>query len=382
MLYRIYSLIWFCEIYQQQSINAISCKMKHIMFGELRKEKSMGKSLVSNPPYNLKWTIPPFAQIQPRFSNFTVPPASNANFAFILTGLNLIDDKMAFLLPNAVLSTNVPEERYIRKALIENNLLEAVILLPDKMFESTSIATCILLFSKHKKTRNIEMIDMRQSYLEEQRDQNGQFGGASHENRTYHKTVKVVDDANMQKAIDAIQEQKNIPEYSKSTTIDEIREADYLLTPSRYIEFQEKKNTHRPYNDIANDYNRIIAEKNSLKLTVNESLAKSLGLYETFLMMKQDDKVSDSFSVVGCKVEKESFITMSKNAAEFKIENKSKDKLPEILMIFLTMWKQHIMYLNNEENRILAEFRDALLPDLLGGEIKLHKESEGADEEN
>jgi len=336
----------------------------------------MGKSLVSNPPYNLKWVIPPFAQIQPRFSDFTVPPASNANFAFILTGLNLMDDKMAFLLPCTVLSSSISEERDIRKALVENNLLEAVILLPDRMFESTSISTCILLFNKHKNTRNIEMIDMRQSYLEEQRDQNGQFGGASHENRTYHKTIKIIDDASMQKAIDSIQEQKNIPEYSKSTPINEIRGEDYSLMPSKYIEFQERESTHRPYNDIANDYNRIIAEKNSLKLTVNESLAKSLGLHEIFLMMKQEKGVSDSFSVVGCKVEKESFIAMSKNAAEFKIENRNKDKLPEILMIFLTMWKQHIMYLNNEENKILAEFRDALIPELMSGKIELYKESE------
>lgn len=330
----------------------------------------MGKSLVSNPPYNLKWIIPPFAQIQPRFSNFNVPPASNANFAFILTGLNLIDDKMAFLLPNGVLSIDTTEEKEIRKTLIEDNLLEAVILLPDKMFESTSIATCILLFNKRKKTRNVEMIDMRQSYLEEQRDQNGQFGGASHENRTYHKTVKVIDDVSMQKAIESILEQRNIPEFSKSATIDEIRKADYILTPSRYIEFQEQNNVHRSYEDITKDYNRIITEKNALKLTVNESLAKSLGLYETFLMMKQEGSISDSFSVVGCKAEKESFITMSKNAAEFKIENKCKDKVPEILLIFLNMWKQHIMYLNNEENKVLAEFRDALLPDLMSGKIE------------
>ena len=340
----------------------------------------MGKSLVSNPPYNLKWIIPPFAQIQPRFSNFNVPPASNANFAFILTGLNLIDDKMAFLLPNAVLSTDTTEEKEIRKTLIEDNLLEAVILLPDKMFESTSIATCILLFNKHKKTRNVEMIDMRQSYLEEQRDQNGQFGGASHENRTYHKTVKVIDDVSMQKAIESILEQRNIPEFSKSATIDEIRKADYILTPSRYIEFQEQDNVHRSYEDITKDYNRIITEKNALKLTVNESLAKSLGLYETFLMMKQEGSISDSFSVVGCKAEKESFITMSKNAAEFKIENKCKDKVPEILLIFLNMWKQHIMYLNNEENKVLAEFRDALLPDLMSGKIDPQESEETSNE--
>jgi hypothetical protein len=220
------------------------------------------------------------------------------------------------------------------------------------------------------------MIDMRQTYLEEQRDQNGQFGGASHENRTYHKTVKVIDDASMNKAIDAILEQKNIPKFSKSASIDEIRNADYVLTPSRYIEFQERKTEHRAYKDIANDYNKIIREKNSLKLTVNKSLVKSLGLYETFLMMKREDGITDSFQLVGCKAEKEPFITMSKNATEFKIENKCKDKLPEILLIFLSMWKQHIMYLNNEENKVLAEFRDALLPDLMSGKIEPQESEE------
>jgi hypothetical protein len=67
---------------------------------------------------------------------------------------------------------------------------------------------------------------------------------------------------------------------------------------------------------------------------------------------------------------------MSKKAAEFKIENRCKDKLPEILMIFLTMWKQHIMYLNNEENKVLAEFRDALLPDLISGKIEPQESEE------
>ena len=102
---------------------------------------------------------------------------------------------------------------------------------------------------------------------------------------------------------------------------------------------------------------------------MNESLARSLGLYETFKMMQQDDGLADSFAVVGQKVEKQSFIQMSKNRAEFRIENKDTERLPEIIQLFLTMWKQRMMMLNNEENRILAEFRDALLPDLMSGKI-------------
>ena len=63
---------------------------------------------------------------------------------------------------------------------------------------------------------------------------------------------------------------------------------------------------------------------------------------------------------------------MSKKAGELKFENGSKDKVSTILMSILQMWKQHIMYLNNEENRYLIELRDALLPDLMSGKINLN----------
>lgn len=329
----------------------------------------MARSLVSNPPYNLKWSAPIFAQIQPRFAGYDVPPDSNANYAFILTALDWIDEKAALLLPNGILSTDNAHEAEIRKRLIENNLIEAVISLPDKMFESTSIATCVLVLNKNKKTMQIEMVDMWQEYAEEQRDQNGQFGGASHENRTYHKTVKVLTAAGMDKAIKAIEEHTTIPEFCKAASIEEIREAGYTLIPSRYIAFQERDECHRDYADIVADYNRVVAAKNALKLTVNESLARSLGLYDVFLVMKNQPDITESFAVVGQRAERENFIQMSKNAAEFKIENKSKEQFPEILSLFLQMWKQHIMYLNNEENRLLAEFRDALLPDLMTGKV-------------
>ena len=332
----------------------------------------MGKSLVSNPPYNMKWNIPLFAQIQPRFYD-GVPPASNANFAFILTALNWIDDKAAFILPTGVLSTDNADEKQIRKALIEKNLIDSVICLPDKMFESTSIGTCIIVFDKHKKTQTVEFVDMRKAYEEEQREQNGQFGGASHENRTYYKKVKVIPEDAMNKAIKAIQGRINEPEFSKAASIEELKENDYLLVPSRYIDFQERETKHRAYEDIVKDYNHIVQAMNSIKLTVNESLAKALGLYETFQMMQSQPDVTESFSIVGCKADKESFITLSKNAAEFKIENRDKERVPEIILLFLNMWKQHIMYLNNEQNIILAEFRDALLPDLMSGKIDVTK---------
>ena len=73
----------------------------------------MGTALISNPPYNMKWRLPPFAQIQKRFCDCELPPESNANYAFILTALSLIDDKAVFLLPCGALTTDNVQENIL-----------------------------------------------------------------------------------------------------------------------------------------------------------------------------------------------------------------------------------------------------------------------------
>ena len=175
----------------------------------------MKSALISNPPYNMKW--------QPRFAECnTVPPENNANFAFILTGLEK-NERCVFLLPCSVLSGGLKEEKAIREWLVERNLVETVILCPDNMFESTGISTCIIIFDK--KTTTTEMVDLRRRYKEEIREQNGQYGGASHTNRTYKKTVKVISEETMDEVLAAIEERKTISDFCKSVSIEEMKEA-------------------------------------------------------------------------------------------------------------------------------------------------------------
>lgn len=331
-------------------------------------------SCISNPPYNMKWKLPPFAQLQPRFNDCELPPESNANYAFILTALERSKGKTAMILPCGVLSTDNAQEKAIRRYLIEQNLIEAVITCPDKMFEATSIPTCIIVFNQKKSTTHISFVDMRQTYETEYREQNGQFGGASHENRTYKKEVKVFTDKQMSKAIDSIANQSAIPEFAKSVSVQTIAENDFILVPGRYIEFQEQEYKHREYAEIVSDINRITAEKNACKLTINESLAKTLGFNVELYKQdqQQDSGLNDLLKQLGAEpLAKQNYFTASKNKNEIKFENNSKDILSSVLMMILNTWKQHIYYLNNEENRYLAELRDALLPDLMSGKIDL-----------
>ena len=71
------------------------------------------------------------------------------------------------------------------------------------------------------------------------------------------------------------------------------------------------------------------------------------------------------------KLERQDYFITSKKKNEIKFENNSKEQLSSILIMILQNWKQHIFYLNQEENRYLAELRDALLPELMSGKIEV-----------
>jgi len=326
-------------------------------------------SLITNPPYNLRWKPPALAGFMSKYSGYTIPPEQNANYAFILSGLELSDSRSVFLLPNGVLASSIKAEQEIRQQLIRQNLLLAVIALPSNMFESTSIPTCILVFDKHKETRMTAMIDLTEHCTEETRDQRGQFGGNSHTGRTYHKTVNVIPPEVMGQCIGLIESKQDGPNLCKWVQPEELEKNDWNLSPKRYIELKVEI-VHRSFADIASDYNRIIAQKNAIQIKMNRTAAKRLG-YDC--MDTDGPDLSESFEIVGQKASKEKNISFTAEDG-ITIKISTKDGIHPLILDFLNHWKQMIMYLNNEENRYLAEFRDALLPELMSGRIEVKEE--------
>ena len=123
--------------------------------------------------------------------------------------------------------------------------------------------------------------------------------------------------------------------------------------------------------DIVEDLNRVVREKNACKLTINESLAKGMGFdIEMYKNDQQDTGLNELLVKLGApQLEKDNYFSTSKNKNEIRFENNSKDILSSILVMIMQTWKQHIYYLNQQENRYLAELRDALIPDLMSGKI-------------
>lgn len=322
--------------------------------------------VISNPPYNIKWDAPEPLLADNRFKGKPIPPGTNANFAFVLTALSRMKEtgRCAFILPYGCLSSDTESE--VREYLVSSGFVERVIMMPDRMFESTSIPTCIIVFSHGNKT--VKFYDCRKRAEQEQRDQRGQFGGASHESRTYHKTVNVLPDALIEELCGGCEE---VAGFSREAGLSELEEQGYVLTAARYIPREEIEEKRRPYADIMADINRIARERAVIKITCNETLAKQLGLYEVAQMEMEtcDNGLNKAFELLGGKYEGKRYITLSKNKNEFKIENQDKEILSSLVNFFLPMWKQHVFYLNQEESRLLAELRDAMLPELMSGKL-------------
>ena len=329
--------------------------------------------IISNPPYNITWEPPAPLLADERFSHCDMPPKNNANWAFVLTALARLskDGKCAFVLPNGVLTGS--DGRAIREYIVQNGLLERVVMMPERMFEATSIPVSVLVFSRGN--QNVTFIDSRTRCEKDMRDQKGQYGGKSHTARTYHKEVNILTDAQIEQIAMATDE----PGFCATVPIDRIKDEDWLLTPPRYIVSRNADiQAHRPFTDIIDDINRISRERNVVRVTMNETLARQNGFAELYEDEQRSVEITEdmakSFRLFGREPIKPKWLALTKDKNVIRFENQDKELLSSLFEVLLFSWKAHMHYLNNEENRLLAEFRDALLPELMSGAIRLDVE--------
>lgn len=330
---------------------------------------------ISNPPYNIPWEpIIPDGLFMGQDTRFPiVPPSNNANYAFVFHCLaHLRDDGRAcFILPVGSTASK-GKESDIRKYFVNENMLDYVIHIPDNMFESTSIPTILLGLRK-----NVDLpffIDARKTYQKEIREQRGED---HNKHRTYKKKINVFTPNDIHYIVNAIRERRDIPRFSKNVHKQSIKKNEYILSPARYIDIPAEEHPHRPYKDIIEDLNSIAKDRGMVKLTMNETLARAMGWDEIAKLAangeKLVDEINESLRCVGDLPPLKTFpyISLSKKAGEIKLENMDKNAVSSIFSIFMPMFKQHLYYLNDKENELLAELRDALLPDLMSGKIKL-----------
>jgi type I restriction enzyme M protein len=173
-------------------------------------------AVVSNPPYSQKWE-PEHKESDPRYS-FGLAPKTKADYAFLLHDLYHLKPHgiMTIVLPHGVLFRG-GEEAEIRKNLIEQDHIEAIIGLPANIFFGTGIPTVIIVLKQQRDSSDILIIDASKGYEK-----------VGKNNKLRAKDIK--------KIIDTIISKKTIPKYSKLVEKQTIRDNGYNLNIPRYVD--------------------------------------------------------------------------------------------------------------------------------------------------
>ena len=192
--------------------------------------------VMDNPPFNMKeWWNEKLAG-DPRWQ-YGTPPQGNANFAWLQHMLYHLapNGSMALLLANGSMNSTSNNEGDIRKALVENDLLECMVALPGQLFTNTQIAACIWFVTKNKGERHINgekfcdrrgkflFIDARQLGYMKDRVLRDFAQGDIHKISTVFHAWQCDNDYFDQ------------PGFCVSATIEQVRNRDHILTPGRYV---------------------------------------------------------------------------------------------------------------------------------------------------
>ena len=186
-------------------------------------------AIVANPPFSLKWNPREALAQDPRFGNYGLAPKKAADMAFLLHGFHYLRDNgtMAIILPHGVLFRGGVEER-IRRKLIDDGHIDAVIGLPPKLFFSTGIPVCILVLKKCVRPDDVLFIDASREYAKDKKQNRLRMGENGEPDDIAH-------------IIDTYSQRREEARYSRRVPIAEIRQNDYNLNIPRYIDTYEEE---------------------------------------------------------------------------------------------------------------------------------------------
>ncbi len=183
---------------------------------------------VANPPYSIsEWEYEIFKSDKyGRVAGYEMPPAKKADYAFVLHMVKSMNEngRAGIVLPHGVLFRGGAEGR-IREELIKNDLIEAVIALPAKLFYGTGIPAAIVIFNKNKPEAHknkILIVDAEQEYEE-----------GKNQNRLRKKDIE--------KIVEAFDGYRDIEKYARVVDMKVLAENEFNLNVRRYVENGEEE---------------------------------------------------------------------------------------------------------------------------------------------
>jgi type I restriction enzyme M protein len=213
--------------------------------------------VIANPPWNQDGydedTLKKGEYWKERFK-YGFATKQSADWIWIQHMLASAKEKVAVVIDTGAVSRG-GREKLIRQKIVEDDLIESVILLPEKLFYNTGAPAVIIVFNKQKlenKKGKILLINASKEF---------QPG----------KKQNTLSRENIQKIANAYREFKDIEKFAKVVTTEEVKENDYNLSPSRYVSVIEEEK-YRPINEIKSDLEKLEEERKKVEEKVRKIL--------------------------------------------------------------------------------------------------------------
>jgi len=190
--------------------------------------------VIANPPFNVSDWYTDALRDDPRWQ-WGTPPVGNGNYAWISHFVHHLarNGTAGFVLANGSLSSKTSGEGEIRKKMVDDNLVDCIVALPEKLFFNAGIPVCLWFMAKDRAANG-------------HRDRRGEvlFIDARKLGEMQTRTLRILTDDNINQIASTYHNWRNkkpatpyedIPGFCKSATIEEIATHDYVLTPGRYV---------------------------------------------------------------------------------------------------------------------------------------------------
>ncbi len=223
--------------------------------------------IMANPPFNLSnWGQDKL--LDDLRWKYGVPPAGNANFAWIQHMIHHLapNGKIGLVLANGALSTQISGEGEIRKKIIEDDLIEGIVAMPTQLFYSVTIPVTLWFISKNKEQKGKTLfIDARKM---------------GHMVDRKHRDFDDVED--IQKLADTFEAfqngtLENVKGFCAAVSTEEIAKQDYILTPGRYVGVEEQKDDGEPFEEKMTRLTSELSDMFKKSHELEDEIRKNLG---------------------------------------------------------------------------------------------------------